>query len=180
MAGFWLVFLRSLGYTWGMPDTHTPQTLDLHTSRFRAVHDDLKSHYGVATLGYQPVRTSLGTPRFIGGASEWAYAHLLAPAGLLKIPEWDDFAAAYRERLDRIGVPDICAQLGMILELDEHRRPLLLLCYEDLNAGQRCHRRLFAGWWLEQTGITIPETAPSTFPTRTLDKGKGVLPPSKL
>jgi hypothetical protein len=36
-------------------------------------------------------------------------------------------------------------------------RPLALLCFEDVHAGQLCHRRMFAAWWHEQTGELLPE-----------------------
>lgn len=164
-----------------MPDTHTPQTLDLHTSRFRAVHDDLKAHYGVATLGYLPVRTSVGVPRFIAGAYDWPYASLLAPlGGVLKIKDRDEYHTAYIARLESIGVDEIVGQLGAISDQWADGRPLLLLCFEDLSMGEWCHRRMFAEWWLTQTGITVPETPPNSFPTRPLQPGHGVLPPSKL
>ena len=39
---------------------------------------------------------------------------------------------------------------------------LVLLCYEDLTKpGLRCHRRLFANWWCENTGDVVPELEPN-------------------
>jgi hypothetical protein len=37
----------------------------------------------------------------------------------------------------------------------------VLLSYEDLTKpGLRCHRRLLANWWLENTGEVVPELEP--------------------
>ena len=38
---------------------------------------------------------------------------------------------------------------------------LVLLCFEDLTQpGLKCHRRLFATWWHENTGEAVPELEP--------------------
>jgi rubrerythrin len=43
---------------------------------------------------------------------------------------------------------------------------LVLLCFEDVLAGESCHRRTFAQWWEEQTGQEVPELDPDDFGTQ--------------
>jgi hypothetical protein len=38
---------------------------------------------------------------------------------------------------------------------------VLLLCYEDVLAGDWCHRKVFAEWWQEQTGQVVEELRPA-------------------
>ena len=37
---------------------------------------------------------------------------------------------------------------------------VVLLCFEDVWAGQQCHRRLLAEHWQERTGHLVPELEP--------------------
>ena len=39
-------------------------------------------------------------------------------------------------------------------------RRLVILCFEDVLAGHFCHRRVWAGWWHERTGQSVPELEP--------------------
>jgi rubrerythrin len=38
---------------------------------------------------------------------------------------------------------------------------MVLLCYENVVKGERCHRRMFAAWWEKRTGEEVPELAPA-------------------
>jgi hypothetical protein len=85
----------------------------------------------------------------------------LAPYGGLYHMEGEEFVQAYRARLDRIGAEAIRARFAEIIALERQagnvEPALVLLCYEDVLAGQGCHRRDFAQWYFEQTGVEIPE-----------------------
>jgi hypothetical protein len=71
------------------------------------------------------------------------------------------FEELYRNRLDDLGVGEVRALLTMCVERANNER-LVMLCYEDLTKpGLRCHRRLFAAWWLENTGEFVPELEPA-------------------
>lgn len=102
------------------------------------------------------VKTSLGSPRFqlakipmIGNVWEITprKEYLKAPA--------DIFRAEYFRQLDRYGVKQMLMRFRALAEKGDEK--LVLLCFERLNKGDWCHRQLFAGWWLEQTGEVIPE-----------------------
>ncbi len=85
------------------------------------------------------------------------------------------FAAAYRAKLDRIGVAAIQRRLAS-LQSGDPGKELILLCFEHLDKpGEWCHRRVFADWWAEQTGETIPELAEESpvAQQETLPWGKG-------
>jgi hypothetical protein len=43
------------------------------------------------------------------------------------------------------------------------RRWLVLLCFENVLAGKRCHRRTFADWWYGRMGQRVPELDPEDF-----------------
>jgi hypothetical protein len=127
----------------------------LVTSRYRAVHDFAKTR---EPRGFLPVKTSVGSPRFIAEAKAWPKAEFLAPYGLIKIEDRDEFETRYRERLDGHGVPAIAAALHAIyVGQPAPRLPLALLCFEDLDAGDWCHRRTFATWWTNRTGLVIED-----------------------
>jgi DNA invertase Pin-like site-specific DNA recombinase len=134
-------------------------TPPLVTSRYRAVHDLAKTG---AVRGFLPVRTSVGSPRFISEAESWPKVGMLAPDGLINIKDRDEFEARYRKRLDSHGVPAIAAALHAIyVGQPAPRLPLALLCFEDLDKGDEdevwCHRRTFAAWWEENTGQAIED-----------------------
>ena len=82
---------------------------------------------------------------------------LLAPSKeAFALRDDDEFDEAYVAGLEEIGVEKIAASLRRIS--DEHgSKPLALLCYEDVHAGQACHRRTLARWIEEKTGQGVPE-----------------------
>ncbi len=127
----------------------TPRLL---TSRY-ASH---RAEHGIA------VATSVGRPKW---PLDYELDHELrdlAPYGLLhrNLP-WDQFEAGYRARLDRVGPDRLRAQFDAI---QHGGRPLVLLCFEDVHAGQPCHRRIAAAW-LEEHGFgPVPEVEESGRP----------------
>lgn len=120
------------------------------TASWRALH--LAALAG-CTDGYTPVRISLGLPRFWADAERLPYLRDLAPAGVFGL-EGEAFDRAYVDRLDRIGVERIGLALDTIRQ--ESGQPVVVLaCFEK--AGQPCHRRLFADYWMRKTGQLVPE-----------------------
>jgi hypothetical protein len=102
-----------------------------------------------------PIRSTVGYPKF------WRHGPLLDATGITpygvfgKGLDNDTARAAYRERLDRHAGANL-AGLGDIAR--RHRgQPLVVLCFEDVHAGQVCHRRWFAEWFEERYGIAVAE-----------------------
>lgn len=67
-----------------------------------------------------------------------------------------DARKMYTEHLESVGIDDIKYELAM-----QGKRDFALLCYEthhDIATGIKfCHRRFFAAWYEQKTGIVIPE-----------------------
>jgi hypothetical protein len=112
----------------------------------------------VTLSGLVPLGHTVGTPRF--GGPEAGNLGLLAPHGLLgKDVTEEEFERRYRARLDEIGADKIRRVLSAIADA-YGAAGVVLLCYEDVHAGESCHRRMFADWWQEQTGETVDELDP--------------------
>lgn len=126
------------------------------TSNWSVVQREVKDSNPV----FLPVRISVGVPRFWSRAKTFPYLADLAPVGLRKLKD-AEFDQAYIERLDGIGVDAIQAQFDELY--DNYCKPLVLLCYEKLEAAdpadfdRACHRRTLARWFYEQTGYLIQE-----------------------
>jgi hypothetical protein len=100
-----------------------------------------------------PVRTTVGAPRF------WRHGPLLHAKA---ITPWYEFRldeaeaeAKYKERLDREAHRVIRQLAALVTEAGD--QTLVLLCYDDLDAGAYCHRRWFADWLWDRYGIEVPE-----------------------
>ena len=117
----------------------------LLTASWRALYE--RRH----DLEVMPVRISRGRPRYWPQSASFPYVPELAPTREeFHLPD-AEFDPAYLARLDSIGIDRIRERLDAI----GSGRPLALCCYERL--PRDCHRGLFAEWWLEQTGVEIPE-----------------------
>lgn len=122
--------------------------MKLFTSRW--ANRDLEKLDAVA------VGISRGAPRF---PVRYRYRRLmeLAPDGwMLGVDDEDRFERAYTRKLDKIGADRIGELLRAISD-EAGRADLALLCYEDVHAGQVCHRSMFARWWTAQTGQRVEE-----------------------
>jgi len=123
-------------------------TIALFTGRY-PTH---RREHGVA------VATSIGKPKWPLPYPLDHEVRDLMPFGLFgaDLP-WPEFEQRYRTRLDRIGVDRLRAQFDAIAA--EHPgRPLVLLCWENLDKpGERCHRRIAADWIEARTGLAVPE-----------------------
>jgi hypothetical protein len=102
-----------------------------------------------------PVRSTVGYPRFWRHGPLW-HATEITPYGVFgKGLDNDTARAAYRRRLDR-HAGAILASLGEITRTHRGQR-VVVLCFEDVHAGQVCHRRWFAEWFEEHYGIAVAE-----------------------
>lgn len=132
--------------------------LTLHTASWTVVHRHRRTFDDPHEMGFMPVRTSVGLPRFWPEARGLPVAKLITPYGLLKL-EGDEFRERYLVRLNEAGVEAIRAELAEIA-LTYGGQPLCLLCFEaDPTA---CHRSMFADWWFERTGERVAEVEPAT------------------
>jgi hypothetical protein len=128
-------------------------TVALATGRYADFHPS----QGVA------VGITVGRPRFSLRYRIAAEVDELKPFGLVlrKLPLTpEEFDAAYVRRLERVGVARLRERFDEIAAAEGNER-LVLLCYEDVLAGQRCHRRTLARWWTERTGEPVPEVEPA-------------------
>jgi len=107
------------------------------------------------TPGLIKVSIAVGSPRWPVGY-EWVKCRCLAPHGPRNL-RGEAYKVAYLAKLDELGVWAIKDNLEMIGLEDGGDRAIVLLCYEDVGAGAVCHRRMFAEWWLRQTGEIVDE-----------------------
>lgn len=120
------------------------------TSRYRA-------RELIVASGLAPVRTTVGNPRFALGYELAGACGMIAPYGLLKVTDREEFTRRYRERLERSGWRKIGNALTAIAR-EQGAPGVVLLCFEDVTKpGEWCHRRIFAEWWQEQTGQVVLE-----------------------
>jgi hypothetical protein len=128
--------------------------MNLATSRYQAA--DLVEGSGRAAVGI-----TLGYPRWKLRYSLVANLRQLAPTReIIRVDDADLFEELYRNRLDDLGVDEVRKLLTTCAERANNER-LVLLCYEDLTKpGLRCHRQIFAAWWLENTGEIVRELEP--------------------
>lgn len=119
-------------------------TVKIFTSRY-------SNGPGILESGAVPIRITAGHPRFslpyklagsipeLAPLREWFDRSNFADLYVAKLEKWGP--AYYVERFEELG--------------DGH--PVVLLCFENVTAGEVCHRRMFAGWWIVKTGEEIEE-----------------------
>lgn len=76
----------------------------------------------------------------------------IKPYGIFGKYNGEEYKEKYFERLNKIGVLRIFEELK---EVAGGKKEIVLMCYETDAYG--CHRRMFAEWWLHQTGEIIEE-----------------------
>lgn len=123
--------------------------MEVYTSRF--------GNRQLATLDATFVAISLGLPKWQTAYEIHERVRCLAPhPRMLDWPE-EEYRPAYIDILDGVGVQLVSQLLSDIWER-HGRKPLVLLCHENVaKPGQWCHRRIFAEWWEQQTGQRIEE-----------------------
>jgi hypothetical protein len=107
-----------------------------------------------------PVRISMYPPEpLLGAALPYQVGHTVREL----IPQrhqhgdWRKFSPLFWNHLDETGPEKIAFRLAAIAAQDAERKPLCLLCFEDLQRGQLCHRVIVSAWWREHTGQGIYE-----------------------
>ncbi len=102
-----------------------------------------------------PVQASLGRPKFPIRYELHEEIRELMPRGLFgKELSEAEFTGRYRQRLDQLDLDALRAQFDAISKRNGHKR-VVLLCFEDVHAGEFCHRRVFADWFQESTGQSV-------------------------
>jgi hypothetical protein len=133
----------------------------LTTSRYHAVQ---LLREATADHGLVPIGITVGPPNWL---SYELAANLgpLAPHGLRHL-DGDAFEQAYLRRLDAFGVEAIERMIASVVDA-YLASGAVLLCYENVERGEVCHRRMFASWYEQQTGREVPELAAAqlTIPT---------------
>jgi uncharacterized protein YeaO (DUF488 family) len=130
-------------------------SLQLMTSRYMAA--DL-----IAASGAAPIGISLWGVRFKIPYTVSARIKELAPNSKalksLRKGEigWREFEADYIRKLDDLGTAFVKERLSSVASEIGNER-LVLLCFENVNEGELCHRRTFARWFEERTGKPVPE-----------------------
>lgn len=116
----------------------------IYTSRYQARDKVIAS-------GCTPVGVTVGVPRF---SLPYRYHMVkeLAPTGLTRVDDENEFTRLYTKRLDAIGVDKIRERLVQA----GHGGPVVLLCFEDTDKDF-CHRTVFARWWKQKTGEDVRE-----------------------
>ena len=109
---------------------------------------------------YLVVQTSIGAPRF-GTMPEWYMETMMPPEAILGL-QVTPYTEAYIAHLEKQGVEQFKNEfVELEAEAAKTGREVVLCCFESLKKeGQFCHRRIFADWWLRQTGEVIPELTP--------------------
>jgi hypothetical protein len=122
----------------------------LVTSRYRS----WKPAHGV------PIRSTVGEPKFWRGPP-LVFVRALAPYGDFgrHLPT-DEARRRYLARLDRHAEEIVTALAALARSHPD--QPLVVLCFEDVHAGQVCHRRWFAEWMQDRHGVEFPELRPDT------------------
>ena len=115
----------------------------LVTSRYKT----WRPEHGVA------VQITVGAPKF-GRWPDLVDGRIIAPYGLMDLPT-DEARRLYRQRLDD-RADRVVATLASIATEHPGQR-LVLLCFEDVHAGEECHRRWLADWLADRFRIEVPE-----------------------
>jgi len=104
---------------------------------------------------YIAVGIAVGKPRW---ALPYKCEHLsmLAPHGLFKKYQGEEFKRRYMDRLEELGEKKIRTALEAISKRNQNK-DIVLLCWENLAKGLVCHRRYFADWWKATTGEEVEE-----------------------
>ncbi len=119
--------------------------MEVYTSRW--------ANRDLADLACVPVGISRGVPRF---ALPYQYRRVseLAPddqAWAEQDPE--AFRLSYLRQLGEIGADAILGRLERV----SGGLPVVCLCYEDVHAGESCHRRYLADFLRARAGLVVPE-----------------------
>jgi len=111
--------------------------------------------------GFTPISITLGHPRFKLRYELGGRAKLLAPTReLFAVTDETEYFRGYDRQLADTGFQAIARELDELWENSGRPTGLVLCCFEDVWAGENCHRRSAARFWLDHTGQQVPELAP--------------------
>jgi hypothetical protein len=130
------------------PSQHADVDVLLSASIVTGRYQTWKPAHGV------PIRTTIGEPKFWGRRRKLEDLRVAAPWGLMDADDWRE---RYEQRLDAEG-DRIIRQLARIARQCPGEQ-LALLCFENVNAGEECHRRTLAEWLEDRLDIRVPEMA---------------------
>ncbi|MEU5497954.1 hypothetical protein [Streptomyces griseofuscus] len=146
-----MIDLKSLGLDGPEPDVEriqVAQPLELVTSRYQNWREDA----GI------PIGITVGRPRFV--RYNFIQIKALAPWELMKPPlkGIDNIPIerrVYRQRLVRHEA-EILAALDEVAQ-SYPNLPGVLMCFENVNAGEACHRQWAAEWFQQRYGWEVLE-----------------------
>jgi hypothetical protein len=113
---------------------------------------DFRPDFGV------PIRITVGHPKFVRYAYERAMS--LAPHELFRPPykDIDDIPTEKWVYFKRLVEHEAAILRELAAVAAKHPgRTGVLLCYENVNAGEECHRRWAAEWFRDNYGWDVPE-----------------------
>jgi hypothetical protein len=125
-----------------------------------AVWTSRYSNRGLARSGLVVVGITRWRPRFPLAYKVKANLSILAPSAKMLTEARAGnltpraFRAQYVRQLERVGVQNTLAALR---QLQGKSKGLALVCYENVGAGERCHRRYLAAWLKVRAGLDVPE-----------------------
>lgn len=101
------------------------------------------------------VGISIGAPRFKIAYPVIRLKELMPRYPMMKL-HGDEFKLVYLAYLQSLTAARVIALLEQTSRANGDA-DLVLLCFEDVNAGQLCHRRYLAEFLVHHLGIEIPE-----------------------
>lgn len=146
-----MIYLTNLDLNAPEPETErieVPPPLPLATSRYQ----NWRESAGV------PIGITVGRPRFV--RYDYVSISHLAPHELFRAPfkNIDNIPIerrVYRERL-RVFEPEILEALEEVAR-SYPDLPGVLMCFEDVNGGEACHRQWASEWFGQRFGWNVPE-----------------------
>jgi hypothetical protein len=101
-----------------------------------------------------PVVASLTVPKWLPEASSWPRYWPVTPRWAYFYSSAEEYERAFLAQLERYGARRIARELAQIAR-QQDAESLALCCWES--SPDRCHRGLFAAWWLVTVGERIEE-----------------------
>jgi hypothetical protein len=130
--------------------------MQIATSRY---HAGALVKQAIAEQGFVPIGITVGAARYLSYELAANLGALAPYGGLMKL-EGAEFDQAYEQRLDRFGPAAIERMLSAVVDA-YNAKGALLLCFEKVDQGEECHRRVFSAWWERHTGQQVPELTPA-------------------
>lgn len=104
-----------------------------------------------------PIQTSIGNPKF-WRCNPLTQAKVFYPYATFK--KHADKSMAQKSQIYQKSLDVYASQIEKMLDnftAIYGDKPLVLMCYEDVQAGEICHRRWLAEWFKTRYNIDVPE-----------------------